>query len=89
MTGPNLSFEVGVVSQFMQNPCIGHWNVAIRILRYLIKTVGQGLLYEDKGNTQIFVYCDTNWAGSPTDRRSTIGYCVLLGENVIKKQNVA
>ena len=41
---------VGVVSQFMQNPCVDHWNVVIRILRYLKKTLGQGLLYkEDKG----------------------------------------
>jgi len=61
-------------------------------LRYLKKALGQGLLYEDKGNTQVFGYCDSDWAGSPIDRHSTIGYCVFFGENVIfrknKKQNV-
>ena len=69
-----------------------HWNVVIRILRYLKKASGQGLLYEDKGNTQIFGNYDADWDGSPMDRRSTTGYCVLFGGNIIswksKKQNI-
>ena len=91
ITRPDLSFAVGVVSQFMQTPCLGHWNVIIRILRYLKKDPGQGLFYEDKENVQISRYCDVDWAGSPIDRCSTMGYCVLLGGNVISwksKQNV-
>ncbi|BAU03366.1 hypothetical protein VIGAN_UM087700, partial [Vigna angularis var. angularis] len=48
ITRPDLSFAVGVVSQFMQAPCLGHWNAIIRILRYLKKAPRQGLLYEDK-----------------------------------------
>jgi len=42
----------------MQTLCLGHWNAIIRILRYLNKAPGQGLLYEDKGNVQISGYCD-------------------------------
>ncbi|KAA0045541.1 Retrovirus-related Pol polyprotein from transposon TNT 1-94 [Cucumis melo var. makuwa] len=37
-------------------------------------------------------YSDANWAGDPTDRRSTTGYCFYLGDSLIswrsKKQNV-
>ena len=40
ITRPDLSFVVGVVSQFMQDPHIDHWNVVIRILRYIKKTPG-------------------------------------------------
>ena len=40
ITRPDLSFVVGVVSQFTQDPHIDHWNVVIRILRYIKKTPG-------------------------------------------------
>jgi len=88
---PDLSFAVGVMSQFMQNPFFDHWNVVICILRYLKKASGQGLHYEDKENNQIFGYCDVDWVGSLMDKHSTTCYCVLLGVNIIswksKKQN--
>jgi len=35
ITRPDLSSVVRVVSHFIQAPCVGHWNVIIRILRYL------------------------------------------------------
>jgi len=79
----DLSFAVGVVSQFMQSPCVGHWNSIICILRYLKKALGQGLLYENRGSIHVSGYCDADWAGSPIDMRSTIGYCVYLRGNII------
>ena len=76
----------------MQAPHVNHWNAVIRILRYIKRAPGQGLVYEDKGDTQISGYCDADWAGSPIDRRSTTGYCVSIGGNIIswksKKQQV-
>ncbi|RVX22062.1 Retrovirus-related Pol polyprotein from transposon RE1 [Vitis vinifera] len=44
------------------------------------RLVGQGVLYENRGHTQVIGYTDADWAGSPTDRRSTSGYCVFIGE---------
>ena len=46
-------------------------------------TPGQGMLYENKGHTQIVGYTDVDWAGSPLDRRSTSGYCVFIEGNLI------
>ncbi|RDX80698.1 Copia protein, partial [Mucuna pruriens] len=60
ITRPDISFAVEVVT-------------VLHILRYIKKTPGQSLLYEDKGDTHILGYCDVDWAGSLIDRRSTIG----------------
>ena len=50
------------------------------------------MLYENMGHTQVVGYSDEDWADSPADRRSTSGYCVFIGSNLIswknKKQDV-
>ncbi|XP_070040210.1 secreted RxLR effector protein 161-like [Nicotiana tomentosiformis] len=58
-------------------------DAVIRILIYIKKAPGQGLLHEDKGHTNIVGYSDADWAGSPSDRRSTSGYCVIIRGNLI------
>jgi hypothetical protein len=42
-TRPDISFVVGILSRFIQNPCEGHWSTAKRVLRYLKETQDFGL----------------------------------------------
>ncbi|RDX99144.1 putative mitochondrial protein, partial [Mucuna pruriens] len=59
-------------------PCVDHQVTVLRIFRYIKKTLGQDLLYEDKGDTHILGYCDADWIGSPIDRRSTIVFLLFV-----------
>ena len=83
ITRPDISFSVSVVSQFLQSPCDSHWDVVVRILRYIKGVPCRGLLYEDRGHTQVVGYFDADWTDSSSDRRSISGYCVLVGENLV------
>lgn len=62
------------------------------VLRYVKGTPGQGLLYDNKGHSQVIGYSDADWVRFLSDRRSTSGYCVLVGGNIVtwksKKQDV-
>ena len=46
ITRPDLSYAVGLVSQFMQTPRKPHLDAARRILRYIKSTLDYGLFYE-------------------------------------------
>ncbi|XP_070057812.1 secreted RxLR effector protein 161-like [Nicotiana tomentosiformis] len=92
LTRPDISFPVIVMSQFMDSPCDSQWDAVVCILWYIKSASGKGLLFEDRVHEQIVGYSDADWAGSPFDRRSTSGYCVLVEGNLVswksKKQNV-
>ena len=51
-----------------------------------------GILYKMHGHTKIECFSDADWVGSKEDRRSTSGYCVFFGGNLIswksKKKSV-
>nr|KYP58908.1 hypothetical protein KK1_014330 [Cajanus cajan] len=92
MTRLDISFPVSVVSQFLNSPCESHWHAVVRILRYIKRSLGKGLVYNNRGHIDIVGYSDADWAGDASDRRSTSGYCVFMGGNLVswksKKQSV-
>ncbi|XP_040996191.1 uncharacterized mitochondrial protein AtMg00810-like [Juglans microcarpa x Juglans regia] len=45
ITRPNLAYYVQVLSQFLPKPVVIHYQVAVRVLKYLKATPGQGLLF--------------------------------------------
>jgi hypothetical protein len=67
----------------MHNPSELHWAVVKRILRYLNGTLDHGLsICASKDNT-LHGFSDSDWAGCPDDRKSTTGYLIFLGPNLI------
>lgn len=78
-TRPDISYDVGLVSQFSAQPKESHWKAAKRILRYVQGTLSMGLVYEKDGGNILNGFCDSDWAGDKDTRRSTSGYCFYIG----------
>ena len=74
-TRPDIAFTVNLLSDFMQ--------ATHKLLAYLKGTMGHGLLFQLGGKSIVEVYTDSNYGGSIMDSRSTIGYCMYLGGNLI------
>jgi histone deacetylase 1/2 len=83
LTRPDISFSVNKVCQFLHSPTIVHWTAVKRILRYLRGTLSLGLRLTKSSSTLVSAFSDANWAGCPDDRRSTGGFAVFLGSNLI------
>ncbi|CAM8957622.1 unnamed protein product [Rhodiola kirilowii] len=92
MTRPDIAYPVSVVSQYMSSPTVDHWKAVEQILGYLKGSPGRGIVYGSHGHENIECFSDADWAGSKEDRRSTSGYGIMFGGNLIswqsKKQKV-
>jgi hypothetical protein len=53
------------------------------ILRYLQGTLDFGLHLHRSSTSELVVDSDADWAGCPDTRRSTFGYAIFLGDNLI------
>ncbi|GKE31540.1 ribonuclease H-like domain-containing protein [Tanacetum coccineum] len=82
-TRPNLSYAVQQVYLYMYDPRDPHFTALKRILRYVCGTLDYGLQLHVSSTTQLSAYTDVDWAGCPVTRRSTSGYCVFLGDNLL------
>ncbi|XP_016173481.1 uncharacterized protein LOC107615982 [Arachis ipaensis] len=83
ITRPELAYDVGKVSQFMQTPLDEHWKLVKRMLMYVSGTASFGLHLHKTTVHNIRAYIDSDWGGDPDDRKSTGGFCVFLGDNLI------
>ena len=83
VTRPNISHSVSVVSQYMFAPMVDHWAVVKQILCYLKGAPGRGILYRNHEHNRIECFFDANWAVSKEDMRSTLGYRVFVGGNLV------
>ncbi|CAJ2642890.1 unnamed protein product [Trifolium pratense] len=82
-TRPDISYAVQQVCLFMHDPKTQHMSALKRIIRYIHDTLDFGLHLYPSSVSKLVSYTDADWAGCPDTRRSTSGYCVYLGDNLI------
>ena len=92
MADKDIAYVISIVGQFLHSPRKAHLQAVHRILQYLKSSLGKRILFKRDTGLHIEAYTDADYAGSVTDRRSTSGYCVLIGGNLVtwrsKKLNV-
>jgi histone deacetylase 1/2 len=83
ITRPDVSYAVNRVCQYLHAPRDTHWTAVKRILRYVSSSLTHGLHLRPAPTAVLSAFSDADWAGNPDDRRSTGGYDVFLGSNLI------
>ena len=83
LTRPDISFAVNKVCQFLHAPTTVHWTAVKRILRYVKLTAKLGLKISRSSSLLVSAFSDADWAGCVDDRRSTGGFAVFLGDNLV------
>jgi histone deacetylase 1/2 len=83
LTQPDLSFAINRVCQFLHTPTENHWAAVKQILHFVNGTLDHGLFLHPPVSSSLIVYSDTEWASDVGDRRSTWGYVVFYGDNLV------
>ena len=83
VTHSDIAHSISVVSQYMSSSTIDNWAAVEHILCYLKGAPGRGILYSNYGHNRVECFTDADWARSKEDRRSTFGYCVFVGRNLV------
>ncbi|XP_021971955.1 uncharacterized mitochondrial protein AtMg00810-like [Helianthus annuus] len=83
ITRPDLSYAVNQVSQYLQSPTTSHFQSVKRILCYVKGTISFGLTFNKPPLTTLVGYSNADWARYIETRRSTYGYLIYLGGNLV------
>jgi hypothetical protein len=83
LTRPDIVFAVNKVCQFLHVPTTVHLAAIKRILRYVKQDVHLGINIHKFASTLVSTFADADWVGSIDDRKTTGGFIVFLGSNLV------
>ncbi|AAD43604.1 T3P18.3 [Arabidopsis thaliana] len=83
ITRPDIQYAVNFICQRMHAPTNSDFGLLKRILRYVKGTINMGLPIRKHHNPVLSGFCDSDYAGCKDTRRSTTGFCILLGSTLI------
>jgi hypothetical protein len=82
-TRPDIGYAVQQICLHVHGPREPHLTAMKHILRYICGTPDFGLLLRRSSGSDLVAYTDADWAGCPNTRRSTSGYAMFLGDNLV------
>jgi hypothetical protein len=73
---PNIAYAVNIMSRFVANPDIVHWQALKRVLRYLNGSLKGGLKYTIAAQEKDALegYVDADYASNVDTRKSLLGF---------------
>ena len=80
---PDISYSVEVCSRYQANPKDSHMTTLKRIIKYVKTTAEFGVWYSKDTSDVLAGYFDANWAGNADDKKSTLGGCFYVGNNLV------
>lgn len=83
LTHPDIARAIQQICLHMHDLHESHLAIVKRILRYVKGTVTYGLSLSRSSSSDLIVYMDADWISCPDTRRSTSGYCVFHGDNLV------
>ena len=82
-TRPNIFFSESILSQYLVKPRWVDLIAAKHMMRYIEGTINLGLYYGRDHDHIFYGYMDPDWAGSATERKSTLDGCYCMGSTMI------
>ncbi|CAA7042103.1 unnamed protein product [Microthlaspi erraticum] len=83
ITRPDIQYAVNFICQRMHLPTVSDFHLLKRILRYIKGTINFGMHIKKDKELTLHAFCDSDYAGCKQTRRSTTGFCTMLGSNLI------
>jgi hypothetical protein len=80
---PKIFYAVNQLSQAMVKPTKLFWKAGKHVLRYLKGTFEYGLWYRQTDEVKLHDFTDVDWAGIPTDKKSTSGGIFSIVSTVV------
>ncbi|GJZ35810.1 zinc finger, CCHC-type containing protein, partial [Tanacetum coccineum] len=82
-TRPDLSYAVGLLSRFMQDPKEIHLKAVKQVIRYIKGTKEHGIIYKKEGGCKITGYSDSSYGINTDQGKGTTGIVFYFGESPI------
>ena len=82
-TRPDLSYSIGLLSRFMQEPKEQHMKAIRQVLRYVKGTINYGITYKHNGGNKIQGFSDSSYGVNTQEGKGTTGIIFYYGDSPI------